>query len=308
MEMDSRIANDRVHEAIKGTKDSHTAMSLETAMNSRVDRLLGSLKYPMMSDRRNQIKDPCRETFQWIFKYSMGDVQGSSNGNSDAEGESDPCGDELPEVEMSEDGASEDETFENKSVGYDEADEVEMAEDKIFENGSYQDRASDNESLGNSTDTENQEDRDVNTDSERPAQDDGEWDSHMFNEWECRAHKLRVRMASQKFCRWLRTPDADLFWICGKPGSGKSTFVKFLSEDPRTLEMLNTPEEEAAPDFEVLSHFICISGQPMEAKIKGILCSLVYQLVQKDRDRSYIVSQAILKRFPGFESKYCHSD
>jgi len=252
MEGDSRAANDRVREAIKDTKDSQVAMNLEAAMNSRLDRLLESLKYPAMNGRRNQIKDPCPETFEWIFNYSMGNVrQGDSDGDNNIEGS---------------------------------------------------DKTSDNEPLSAFTDNP------VSAGSERPIQDNDKWDLHMFDIWERKYHKLRVREASLKFCQWLQTPGVNPFWICGKPGSGKSTFVKFLSEHPTTLKMLNALETEEAQSFKVLSHFIWISGQPMEAKIKGVLCSLVYQLVQTDRDRSYRVSQAILNKFPRVEFKDSHSD
>jgi len=252
MEGESRAANGRVREAIKDTKDSQVAMNLEAAMNSRLDRLLESLKYPAMNGRRNQIKNPCPETFEWIFNYSMGNVrQGDSDGDNNIEGS---------------------------------------------------DKTSDNEPLSAFTDNH------VSAGSERPIQDNDKWDLHIFDIWERERHELRVRDASQKFCQWLQAPETNPFWICGKPGSGKSTFVKFLSEHPTTLKMLNALDTEEAPGFKVLSHFIWISGQPMEAKIKGVLCSLIYQLVQTNRDRSYGVSQAILNKFPCVEFKDSHSD
>lgn len=39
------------------------------------------------------------------------------------------------------------------------------------------------------------------------------------------------------FVRWLKD-DRRLFCIFGKPGSGKSTLTRFLSDDPRTREAL----------------------------------------------------------------------
>ncbi|MCJ1385019.1 hypothetical protein MMC17_008137 [Xylographa soralifera] len=46
-----------------------------------------------------------------------------------------------------------------------------------------------------------------------------------------------------QFAKWLQhdgEPGTQIFWIQGKPGSGKSTLMKFAMSDTRTLELLQT--------------------------------------------------------------------
>ncbi|KAL6399370.1 hypothetical protein AUP68_17916 [Ilyonectria robusta] len=38
--------------------------------------------------------------------------------------------------------------------------------------------------------------------------------------------------------KWLRSDDG-LFWVSGKPGSGKLTFMKFIADEPKTLNLLS---------------------------------------------------------------------
>lgn len=78
------------------------------------------------------------------------------------------------------------------------------------------------------------------------------------------------------FVQWLELPDEPLFWISGKPGSGKSTLLKFLLEDERTRTHLETVH----PRILIVSHFFWMAGQLMERSIKGLLCSLLYQLLE----------------------------
>jgi hypothetical protein len=46
-----------------------------------------------------------------------------------------------------------------------------------------------------------------------------------------------LRQHCDTFSEWL-SPNKSLFWINGKPGSGKSTLMKFLLEHLRTQELL----------------------------------------------------------------------
>ena len=39
------------------------------------------------------------------------------------------------------------------------------------------------------------------------------------------------------FTSWLQGPE-NIYWITGKPGSGKSTLMKMLSTDPQTNTLL----------------------------------------------------------------------
>lgn len=76
---------------------------------------------------------------------------------------------------------------------------------------------------------------------------------------------------------WLEA-DQGMFWISGKPGSGKSTFMKFLCEDSRTHKSLQDWHERTM----VLSFFFWKSGSAVQRSSKGLLTSLLYQLLQQD--------------------------
>lgn len=76
------------------------------------------------------------------------------------------------------------------------------------------------------------------------------------------------------FSNWLSST-ADIYWISGKPGSGKTTLVKYILDHPRTTTYLNT----WAPHSLVISHFFWRPDTLMQQSIKGLLCSLLYQLL-----------------------------
>jgi hypothetical protein len=118
---------------------------------------------------------------------------------------------------------------------------------------------------------------------------------------DARKDEEAVRLASSNFLSWLASPEQPLFWISGKPGSGKSTLIKFLVQDPRTKQHLTS----ALGPTQILSHFIWSAGQPIEGRIKGILCSLLYQLFVAAEPNSL---QSACEGFPEITGKDTHSD
>ncbi|KAI0103294.1 ankyrin [Nemania sp. FL0031] len=102
-----------------------------------------------------------------------------------------------------------------------------------------------------------------------------------FNEMELRYMSLEE--AQQNTCRWLlehpvyqewvdpsRLEEHHGFlWIKGKPGSGKSTFMKYLYDN---TEMSN--------DRIVLKFFFHARGTDLEHSIEGMYRSLLWQLIQ----------------------------
>lgn len=77
------------------------------------------------------------------------------------------------------------------------------------------------------------------------------------------------------FSNWLRSMD-KFYWISGKPGSGKSTLVKFILGHSDTRRFLDVWH----PRTLFISHFFWRPGTALQQNVKGLLCSLLYQLLQ----------------------------
>ncbi len=103
------------------------------------------------------------------------------------------------------------------------------------------------------------------------------------------------------FCNWLQTEDR-LYWINGKAGSGKSTLMKFLVNDPRTRDLLGQWSSGRSPL--IVGFYFWLSGSEMQRSLKGFLCSIIYQLVQADRQ---LVTK-LLRDNTGLLSKRNHGD
>jgi len=90
--------------------------------------------------------------------------------------------------------------------------------------------------------------------------------------------KPQIKRPWDSFSQWLQTGE-KVYWVNGKAGSGKSTLMKFLIGDPRTLEGLKawttTPK--------IIAHFIWNVGDAMQRSTKGLLLTLCHQLLQNNR-------------------------
>ncbi|KAJ5263193.1 hypothetical protein N7478_010798 [Penicillium angulare] len=78
---------------------------------------------------------------------------------------------------------------------------------------------------------------------------------------------------------WLRTDANFLYWVSGKPGSGKSTFMKFIEQDQRTKKAL----ESWYPQCNIISHFLWKPGTDEQQSLRGLLCSLLHQVLANER-------------------------
>lgn len=81
-----------------------------------------------------------------------------------------------------------------------------------------------------------------------------------------------------KFAEWLRSGDGH-YWIAGKPGSGKSTLVKFLYDNPRTL--LELEDWRGQKELVIASFFFWNSGTEGQRSVEGLLQSLLYEILRK---------------------------
>lgn len=93
-------------------------------------------------------------------------------------------------------------------------------------------------------------------------------------------HKHGVRndpycsMARESFLSWL-TSGNGIFHISGKLGSGKSTLMKYLCEDRRTVTALN--EWVGSGTLVMASFFFWKPGSKLQKSMDGLLRALLYE-------------------------------
>lgn len=79
-----------------------------------------------------------------------------------------------------------------------------------------------------------------------------------------------------KFSQWLES-GSGIFWVSGKPGSGKSTFMKFVAGAPRTHQLVS---RWARPTI-IVAHYFWSSGSSIQKSREGLLRSLLYGIFQQ---------------------------
>ncbi|KAF7561352.1 hypothetical protein G7046_g2793 [Stylonectria norvegica] len=326
-------------------------LNMQSVTEAQRERLLQSLEFPGMNERRNHVADAYESTFEWIWEsyedtssngYQNDDeyshtqssfaqhlaadgnengisitsdydnkgqvehriegrssVAGNSNASTDVEeGKEDRfsvAAESLDEVEWaSEERHSVAYEIDNQSqVRYKPKNGSSMASDsdnKVHLEDRNQDRSSvvsgldDGHQVGNGNedkfsisadagcsivgdnDSENESQVKYETEDSFSVATDSEWvDAPDLDLWD-------------DFNDWLKS-DSNIYWISGKPGSGKSTLVGYLISCAKTTEALHVWREDAS----ILAHFLWKPGSMMQNNIKGLLLSLTYQaLAQKE--------------------------
>ncbi|GAP91527.1 putative NACHT nucleoside triphosphatase [Rosellinia necatrix] len=84
--------------------------------------------------------------------------------------------------------------------------------------------------------------------------------------------------AAISFSSWLKSGDG-VYWVSGKPGSGKSTFMKFVADDPRTVDLLS--ECSGSKRIVIASHYFWSAGTAMQKSQEGLLRTLLYEIVRQ---------------------------
>jgi hypothetical protein len=89
--------------------------------------------------------------------------------------------------------------------------------------------------------------------------------------------------SNPNFANWLGSNE-NMYWIAGRPGSGKSTIMKYISNNPRTIELLQ-PWANGCK-IAIASFFFWNPAKERLQKSKvGLLRSLLYQLLSKSPGR-----------------------
>ncbi|KAL8942534.1 MAG: hypothetical protein Q9211_001345 [Gyalolechia sp. 1 TL-2023] len=82
------------------------------------------------------------------------------------------------------------------------------------------------------------------------------------------------------FTAWLGANNR-IYWVHGKPGSGKTTLMKFLANDTRTKDLLG----QRSPNQKIIiaTFYFWLSGSKLQRSLRGFLCSLLYQFMLENR-------------------------
>lgn len=99
---------------------------------------------------------------------------------------------------------------------------------------------------------------------------------------------------SNNFVQWVeaKSPDSDIFWVTGKPGSGKSTLIKFIINSQQTRTSLKLWAGERP--MLLLSSYLWISGSTMQKNQAGLIRRLLCQAVSEAND---LASTVFAERF-----------
>ncbi len=84
-----------------------------------------------------------------------------------------------------------------------------------------------------------------------------------------------VQYPKSSLLDWLRTGDG-LYWVSGKPGSGKSTLMKFIADHPVTQSALD--EWAGQGKCMVASYYFWSAGTRLQKTIEGLLRSLLFDI------------------------------
>ncbi|KAF2757342.1 hypothetical protein EJ05DRAFT_386847 [Pseudovirgaria hyperparasitica] len=75
---------------------------------------------------------------------------------------------------------------------------------------------------------------------------------------------------------WLRSNE-KIYWIHGKPGSGKSTLMKYIANEPKTASLLRDCSDSRV--LVLASHYFWLTGSPLQQSRIGLLRSLLKQIL-----------------------------
>ncbi|RYP07352.1 hypothetical protein DL764_002568 [Monosporascus ibericus] len=104
----------------------------------------------------------------------------------------------------------------------------------------------------------------------------------------------------RRFAEWLKS-DQSVFWVSGKPGSGKSTLMKFLFGDSRTTEHL---EKWKTPVQICRFFFFELGANALQKQLRGCCRTLLHQIL----DGNPTILETLLQRRPELSKKLSEHD
>ncbi|KAH7233732.1 hypothetical protein IWW34DRAFT_906212 [Fusarium oxysporum f. sp. albedinis] len=259
-------------------------------------RIIKSLSYADMNERRNNIPSEAPSTFNWIFEESveypgeqdldwLSDQYSDTNRHSETEWETETASN----AEAGEEGSLE--AHDDNGTGWETASDEESGQEESLEEdedneASWETTSDEKSGKEESPEADDDMETDWGTESDKRSEiTEGSTQSHrQWRHWD-------------NFIDWLKS-DRSVYWISGKPGSGKSTLMKFLISDSRTPDALKEWNKDAI----IIAHFFWKPGSMMQHSFKGLLCSLLRLILKNDKCISHSSLQRLIRDKDGKES------
>ncbi|KAH8782029.1 hypothetical protein F5882DRAFT_499362 [Hyaloscypha sp. PMI_1271] len=107
---------------------------------------------------------------------------------------------------------------------------------------------------------------------------------HKTFSWIFRSSASEGSQSDVNFADWLAS-ESNIFWISGKPGSGKSTLMKYICEHEDTREILERWAKAKGQQLFIANFFFWNSGrQALQSSQEGLLRSILYQILRQCPD------------------------
>ena len=124
---------------------------------------------------------------------------------------------------------------------------------------------------------------------------------HRTFEWVFEEERSYEGQSTGKLLSWLQE-GSGVFWITGKPGSGKSTLMKFVINHPQTLSVLSS-WSSPKPTY-IANHFFWSAGTPMQKSWQGLLQALLYEIFRQLPD---LIEATCTERWPNTIEQLTHN-
>lgn len=256
------------------TETGMKRMRAAAATEAQREQLVRSLKFEGMNERRNRINDSHHDTFHWVLRPREEMKQHSPTQGDDSDGG----------------GSSNNTNYEDRESDW---------ESITSDDGSSISYGTPSISDDSTRNTEDENEEDI---GEEEISDEGRSDKD--GDGSSISGSSISGSIGNSFIDWLRS-DEPMYWIQGKPGSGKSTLVKFIAESPLTQEALGCWR----PGTQILSHYFWKLGGGDQRTIKGFWFSIAYQILTQSRPEVLQqLTDHILTTFPTVELKDVSTD
>ncbi|RFU30268.1 hypothetical protein B7463_g6064, partial [Scytalidium lignicola] len=84
---------------------------------------------------------------------------------------------------------------------------------------------------------------------------------------------------SHRLDRWLQSNHMPIYWVSGKPGSGKSTLIKYVVDNPETISYLRL--WAGGRRLVTASFFFWIAGTEIQKSQDGLFRSLLFEILRQ---------------------------